>query len=168
MMVLERFMKIVDTVSEYTGRLVSFLVIPLTLFVAYDVFARYLFQAPTAWVYELTWMQNGTLFILGGAYITLHRSHIRVDIFYKKYSERTKAIFDIIVYLLIFVPVFYILMKHSFVYARDSIACLEHSMISYWQPPLYPIKSVMAIGFIVFFLAGLSDLLKSIFSLIRR
>ncbi len=168
MIVLDRFVKYVDNISEYTGRLVSFLAITLTLFTAYDVFVRYMFQAPTAWIYELTWMQNGALFMLGGAYITLHRAHIRVDILYKNFSERSKAIFDIICYLLIFLPVFYILMKHGIVYAWDSIACCEHSMVSYWQPALYPIKSVMAIGFTIFFLAGLSDLLKNIFNLIRR
>ena len=114
----------------------------------------------------MTWMQNGAFFILGGAYVTLGRSHVRVDILYRLYSARTKAIFDIILYLFIFIPVFYGLTKYSIVYAADSISILEHSMISYWQPALYPIKSIMAIGFLIFFLAGISDLLKNLLYLI--
>ena len=168
MQTLYRIIKIIDFISEYSGKLISFIVLPLTIFVAYDVFVRYIFDAPTNWVYEMTWMQNGSLFILGGAYVTLKKSHIRVDILYKKYSEKTKKFFDIVVYLLIFVPVFYIMMKHSYFYAFESISYLEHSMISYWQPPLYPIKSILFIGLTIFFLSGVSDLLKIFFSFDRQ
>lgn len=168
MSILDRIIQGIDFISEYSGKLVSLLAIPLTLFVAYDVFARYLFQAPTSWVYEMTWMQNGTLFLISGAYITLNRAHIRVDILYKNYSPRAKTIFDSVVYVLIFLPIFYILMRHGITYAWESISINEHSMVSYWQPPLYPIKTIMAIGLTTFFLSGIADLLKNIFSLVRR
>jgi TRAP-type mannitol/chloroaromatic compound transport system permease small subunit len=157
---LKKIVRRIDSISEWSGRIFSWLSLPLVLFMSYDVIMRYLFQAPTKWAYETTWMLYGALFILGGAYGLKHKLHVRVDILYNRWSPQTRAIFDLMVYILIFFPVFYILISHSIIYAYYSWEVWETSYISYWQPPVYPIKSVMVVGFVLFFLQGIAEFLR--------
>ncbi len=157
----------IEAISEWSGKICSWLSVPLVLFMSYDVIMRYLFQAPTKWAYEMTWMQYGALFILGGAYALKNKLHVRVDIFYNRWSPRNRAIFDMLTYILIFFPVFYILVKHSIIYAYYSWEVLECSYISYWQPPVYPIKTVMVVGFILFALQGMAEFIRLIFQVFR-
>lgn len=65
--------------------------VPLILGGVYEVVARYVFDAPTSWATDLTFMANGTMFILGSAYALLAGAHVRTDIFYDKYSDRTRS-----------------------------------------------------------------------------
>jgi TRAP-type mannitol/chloroaromatic compound transport system permease small subunit len=157
---LRKIVHRIDSLSEWSGKVFSWISLPLVLFMSYDVIMRYLFQAPTKWAYETTWMLYGALFILGGAYGLKHKLHVRVDILYNRWSARTRAIFDLWVYILIFFPVFYILVTHSLIYAYYSWDVWETSYISYWQPPVYPIKTVMFVGFVLFFLQGIAEFLR--------
>ena len=157
---LRKFVHRIDSISEWSGKIFSWLSLPLVVFVFYDVIMRYLFQAPTKWAYEMTWMLYGALFILGGGYGLKHKLHVRVDILYNRWAPRTRAIFDLVVYLVIFFPVFYILVSHSLIYAYYSWDLLEVSYVSYWQPPVYPIKTVMFVGFVLFALQGIAEFIR--------
>jgi TRAP-type mannitol/chloroaromatic compound transport system permease small subunit len=157
---IKKIVQRIDSISEWSGRIFSWISLPLVLFMSYDVIMRYLFQAPTKWAYEMTWMLYGALFILGGAYGLKHKLHVRVDILYNRWSPQTRAIFDLMVYILIFFPVFYILIGHSIIYAYYSWEVWETSYISYWQPPVYPIKTVMVVGFVLFALQGVAEFLR--------
>ncbi|MGB9699951.1 MAG: TRAP transporter small permease subunit [Thermodesulfobacteriota bacterium] len=158
----------IESISEWSGKIFAWLSVPLVLFMSYDVIMRYLFQAPTKWAYEMTWMQYGALFILGGAYALKHKLHVRVDIFYNRWTPRNRAIFDMVTYIVIFFPVFYILVKHSIIYAYYSWEVLECSYISYWQPPVYPIKTVMAVGFVLFTLQGIAEFIRLIYQVFKE
>ena len=143
------------------ARYAAWISLPLVVFMAYDVIMRYLFQAPTKWAYEMTWMQYGALFMLGGAYGLKYKLHVRVDIIYIRWSHPARGRFLIfLTYLFIFFPVFYILITHSFIYAYYSWEVWETSYISYWQPPVYPIKTVMCIGLVLFALQGIAEFLR--------
>jgi TRAP-type mannitol/chloroaromatic compound transport system permease small subunit len=157
---IKKIVQRIDSISEWSGRIFSWISLPLVLFMSYDVIMRYLFQAPTKWAYEMTWMLYGALFILGGAYGLKHKLHVRVDILYNRWSPQARAIFDLMVYILIFFPVFYILIGHSIIYAYYSWEVWETSYISYWQPPVYPIKTVMVVGFVLFALQGVAEFLR--------
>ena len=91
---VQKFIHRIDSISEWSGRIFAWLSLPMVVFMAYDVIMRYLFQAPTKWAYEMTWMQYGALFMLGGAYGLKYKLHVRVDIIYVRWSKRTQAIFD--------------------------------------------------------------------------
>jgi TRAP-type mannitol/chloroaromatic compound transport system permease small subunit len=164
---LKKFLNAVDAISDWSGKIACWLVVPLTMGTVYDVLMRYFFKAPTKWAYELTWMEYGALFMLGGAYALRHNVHVRVDIIYNKYPERVQYWFDALMYLIIFFPVYYILILHSSKYAIYSWKIMEHSYISYWQPPVYPIKTVMPVAFILFALQGIAEFLRSAVYAIR-
>lgn len=158
---LKKIVKLIDAISVWSGRIACWLIVPLVMGTVYDVLMRYFFESPTKWAYELTWMESGALFMLGGAYGLRHRIHVRVDVIYNRYSERTQAIFDALMYLLIFFPLYTLLIVYGTKYAAYSWKIWEHSYLSYWQPPVYPIKTVIPVAFTLFILQGIAEFIRS-------
>ena len=156
-----KMLRYIEWLSEWTGRIACWLILPLVMGTVYDVLMRYFFKAPTKWAYELTWMEYGALFMLGGAYALKHKLHVRVDVLYNKYPRKVQLWYDTLMYLLIFIPLYVILIIYSTKYAAYSWRILEHSAISYWQPPVYPIKTLMPVAFFLMFLQGICELIKT-------
>ena len=81
-----RLVRMIDKFTDTTGTWVAWLNVPLVLAVAYEVFSRYLFNAPTIWSFDVTYMLYGTIFMLGSAYALHKGAHIRTDFFFEKWS----------------------------------------------------------------------------------
>ena len=161
------FLKLIDNTSEITGRIISWLVIVLTLVLGYEIVARYLFGAPTKWAFDLSYMIGGTFFLMGEAYTLKHRQHVRIDIFYGRFSARTRAAIDVVFYLLLFFPLWGGILYTLFPYVAFSWEVGERSMQGYWQPILYPFKTVMPIGVGLFMLQGLAEFCRSLVILVK-
>src|SRR5919109_235320 len=101
---LVRTVNIIDKFTDTTGTWVAWLNVPLVLAVAYEVFARYLFNAPTIWSFDVTYMLYGTIFMLGAAFALHKGAHIRTDFFFEKWSTRTKGVIDSTAYIVFFFP----------------------------------------------------------------
>jgi TRAP-type mannitol/chloroaromatic compound transport system permease small subunit len=157
---IEKYIYYMDKTSDWVGKIACWIIVPLVLGTVYDVFMRYVFQAPTKWAYEMTWMEYGALFMLGGAYGLLHKLHVRVDVVFKNYPKRIQLWFDAAVYLFVFLPLFAILIMSSISFAAEACMIWEVSSISYWQPYIWPIKTLMPVVFILMFLQAVSELIK--------
>lgn len=162
MRVLKAITGCIDRFTDWTGRIIAWLIIPLVGITVYDVFLRYFLRAPTKWAYETMWMLYAALFILGGAYCLVKKGHISVDIFYKRLSPRAKAIYQSAIYLLLFFPLVFVLVWKGVGWAMHSWAIGEKSYLSYWRPPLYPIKSVLPVAFFLFGLQGVSEFIRNL------
>ena len=68
--------KVLDQISILSGKSFGWLIIPMVLCLVYEVFARYLFNAPTLWAYDMTYMLYGSHFMLGAAYTLAMQGHI--------------------------------------------------------------------------------------------
>ena len=99
-----RIVRVIDMFTDFTGTLVAWLNVPLVLAVAYEVIARYAFDAPTIWSFDVTYMLYGTIFMLGAAYALHKGAHIRTDFFFEKWSIKTQGIIDSIAYIVFFFP----------------------------------------------------------------
>jgi TRAP-type mannitol/chloroaromatic compound transport system permease small subunit len=95
---------VIDAVSTAAGWFAGWLVVPLAIAVAYEVVARYAFNAPIRWVSTLTFLLYGSQFMLAAAYTLLRDGHIRTDVFYGRWSAHTRAIVDAVSYVLFFFP----------------------------------------------------------------
>jgi TRAP-type mannitol/chloroaromatic compound transport system permease small subunit len=155
-------MHVVDSISEWTGRLIAWLIIPLVGGLSYEVFARYLFDAPTIWAYDTTYMLYGSHFMLGAGYTLLKKGHIRTDIFYNKFSPRLQGTIDATLYLLFFFPGIIYFLWAGAAEAIHSWSLLERSDASPWRPPLYPFKTVIPIAAFLLLIQGVSEFLKSL------
>lgn len=162
---MERYLRIVekiDKLSDWSGRIISYLVYPLVGGVAYEVIARYLFNAPTVWAYDMTYMLYGSIFMLGAAYTLLKKGHIRTDMLYNNWSPRRQAKIDAIMYLILFFPGMILYFWASLDYAVHSWVTNEKAGNSPWMPIVYPFKTVIPVTAVMLIIQGVSEFLKSV------
>ncbi len=154
-----------DTIGNLSGKIFSWMILPLMGGLTYEVIARYAFNAPTLWAYDLSYMIYGSLFMLGAGYCLLNKGHIRCDFFYQKLPPRKQGLIDAICYLSLFFPgmIFFFIVGWESAYYSLSIR--EVSEASPWRPPIYPFKMVIPISAVLLMLQGISEVLKSIWAL---
>ena len=138
-----RLVRIIDKFTDSTGTWVAWLNVPLVLVVAYEVFARYLFDAPTIWSFDVTYMLYGTIFMLGSAYALHKGAHIRTDFFFEKWSIRTKGMIDSIAFLVFFFPSIFVFFLVSGQEGWYAMLIGETSEQTPWRPILWPFKLVV-------------------------
>lgn len=151
----------IDRWSEWIGHAVMLTFIPMILGGAYEVVARYVFSAPTSWSTDVTFMANGTMYMLGGAYALLKGAHVRTDMFYDRFSDRTKGWIDLVTYLLFFLPVMVVVFYISVDDAIRAFEIKERSNAGLWQPILWPFRAVVPLMAVLLFVQGISEALKS-------
>ena len=147
----------IDRISILTGKAVSWIVPVLVLELVYDTAARYLFNAPTIWSYDISYMLYGTLFMLGAAWTLQRNEHVRIDLVADRLSPRGKAIVDIVGYLLFFFPAVGALVAYGASFSLESWMILERSGESMWQPPIYIFKTVLPVAGLLLLLQGLAS-----------
>jgi TRAP-type mannitol/chloroaromatic compound transport system permease small subunit len=128
----------------------------MTLGMAYEVGARYLFNAPTRWASGLTFMLYGSQFMLAAAYTLLRDGHIRTDVFYERWSPRTRATVDAACYVLFFLPAMLVILYAGTVEAWQAWSIRERG--GGWA--IYPFKTVIPVTAALLTLQALSQLIK--------
>ena len=157
--------KKIDAVSEWTGKVFSYLLIPLTLCVVFEVVTRYL-DHPTIWTFEMSNFLFGAHFMLVAAYGLLMKSHVSIDLVSSKFSGKTQAIVSLICYATMYLPFIAVFTYFGFAYSYNSWGMLENSWSS-WGPPLYPIKTVIPLTAVLLLLQGISEVIKTIDVLVQ-
>lgn len=160
MKVADTFCKGIDRISETTAGLAIYLVVLLTAILGYEVVARYLFSSPTKWSYDLSYMIGGTYFLLGEAYTLKKGRQVSIDIFYSRFTFRTRALIDVIFYLVFFFPLWIGIIYYLVPFVYFSFQVQERSMQGYWQPIIYPFKAVMLLGVCLLFLQGVAEFIR--------
>jgi TRAP-type mannitol/chloroaromatic compound transport system permease small subunit len=159
---MEKILRVIDAISEWTGKLGSFLIVGLAVVICYDVSLRYIFNAPTAWGFDITYMVYGVYAMLGMAYCEKLKSHVRMDMIYTLLSDRGKAWVDVICYLLLFFPGLIILTYKCGDHAVWSLLAGERSSGSVWRPLLGPFKLIITFGFVLLIFQGLASFLRAL------
>lgn len=156
----------IDAFSRWTGIVCSYLMIPLTLLVVYEVATRS-FDRPTVWTFEMSNFFYGAHFMLVAAYGLLYKSHVTVDLLSSRFTKKTQAILSLICYLFMYFPFIAVWLYFGVSYAVNSWQMWEKSW-SIWGPPLYPIKTVIPIAAAMLLLQGVSEVIKTIDVLVRE
>ena len=164
---MEKFFRIVDGLSDVVGKLASFLVVILVVSIGYDIFMRYFFAKPTSWAYDMTIMLFGGYTMLGAAYCHYHEGHVRMDLIYGTLSPKRKATIDVICYILLFFPLFIVLLYKCGEHAIWSLTSSERASASVWRPPLAPFKLTIAFGILLFLLQGIVQFLRSLMIVLK-
>ena len=157
----------IDTFNEKFGIYSSYLVLPLIGVVVWEVMMRYGFNAPTSWAFELTVFLYGAHYCFALAFAHKHNTHVAIDIFEARLAERPRTILRVVTNAVLFLPTIGLLTYYICVLAANSWQQWEHASSS-WAPPIYPVKTLMAFGFILFFLQGVAKLLQDIRSLKKK
>jgi TRAP-type mannitol/chloroaromatic compound transport system permease small subunit len=152
----------IDRFTDRVGVLVAWLNLPLVLAVSYEVIARYLFSAPTIWVFDVTYMLYATIFMMGAAYALHKGAHIRTDFFFERWTTRTKGVIDSVAYLVFFFPSLLLFLVVSGDEAWYAFKISETSEQTPWRPILWPFKTVVPATCLLLIIQGVSETLKSL------
>jgi TRAP-type mannitol/chloroaromatic compound transport system permease small subunit len=128
----------------------------------YEVFTRLILGSPTVWTFETTRFLFVPLIMLALGFTLLFRGHATIDLFYVKFSSKVRAIVDSITLMVFLFPGSIIMFLNAYKQTSMSWASLERTA-SAFNVAVYPVKTIVPIGFALLILAGISFLIKNIY-----
>lgn len=158
---MQRVVDLIDSLNERLGHAVSWLTTLLVVLISIDVFVRYFLRTSAAWVMELEWHLFGLIFLVGAGYAFRHDRHVRVDLFYANFRARDQALVNLVGNLLFLLPWSALIMYASWFYALEAYYDGEASPNPGGLAYVYPIKFAIPLGFLLLFLQGVADTLRS-------
>ena len=163
-----RFTDAIEWVNIRAGEFVAYWAVISVFGYYYEVIARFAFNSPTNWLHESMFLMYGMQYMIAGAYAYQSDQHVRVDVFYVKFSTRGKAIADIITSVFFFIFVVTLLVT-SWRFAMDSFNPGGTGEVSFteWGVQYWPVKLMMPIGAALLLLQGISKLTKDVIILTR-
>ncbi len=153
----------IDTFADWFGRGLAWLVLALVVVVVMEATRRYVFNAPSIWAYDVSYMLYGAIFMLGAGVTLRFQGHIRTDLFYKDWSPRTQAGVDLTFYLLLFFPGLLFFGLAGYEQAARSFAISERAAASFWRPILWPYRAVIPLTAFLVALQGVSEVIKAFY-----
>lgn len=164
--VLMRIVAPIEAMSRWSGRTVSFLILAMMGVVVYEVISRYVFSSPTNWAQETT-TQLFVWCALVGAYTHVRAGHVRMDLFYRRLSTKTKAWLDFFTGIL---ALGYLgtLLAIASGFAATSWKIHEFSGWSSWAPPLYPFKTAIALAVALLLVQQIAVLMRCLAFIMTR
>lgn len=160
-------MRVLEAISEWSGRLLAWLLLLMVLVTFAVVVLRYGFQLGWIAMQESVLWMHGMVLMLGSAYTLRHEAHVRVDVFYRGFAPRTRAWVDLAGTVFLLLPVCGFVLWSGWGYAADSWALGESSREAGGLPALYLLKTVIPLAAILLALEGIT-LAATSFIALRR
>lgn len=151
---------ILDTVTEWTGRIVSWLTLFMVLTVTLVLILRNWFDLSAIALQESVNYMHAAVFMLGAAFALKHNDHVRVDVFYQNFSAKKKAVINILGFLFLLLPVCLFIFIYCKDYVLFSWALNEGSNQPGGIPYMYLLKSLLLAMPITLIIQGFADSLK--------
>jgi len=155
----------VDEVSTFIGKAGAWAIVALTLAICYEVFSRYILQAPTTWAFDVSYMLYGVLFLLAGPYALARNGHVRGDFLYREWKPVTQARLDLVLYFVFFFPGILALCYAGFTFANFSWFIFERSANSPNGPYVFPFKSLIPLVGGLMVIQGASEVVRCVLCL---
>ena len=150
----------IEELNARIGQTFGWCVIVLILSAVYEIFIRYVFDAPTVWAYDIMMQMYGALFLMAGPYALTKDSHVRFDVFYRSLSVGNQARLDLFLYITFFLPGMLSLVWFGWEISIDS---WRHQEIS-WNSPariqVYYFKTLIPIAGGLFIIQGIAECMR--------
>lgn len=150
----------VDRINGFAGEFVAFWSIIAVFVYYYEVLARYVFNSPTNWAHESMFLMFGMQYLIAGGFALREDSHVRVDVVYLMFSDRMKAIVDVVTSIFFFIFTGALLWT-GWVFFMDSYSVNEVSFTE-WAIQYWPVKLAIPVGGALLLAQGLSKVIKDI------
>lgn len=153
-------MQIVDSVTEWAGRIATSFVLIVMAILALEVVLRYGFNRPTSWAWPISIQFAAAFGLIAGSYTLLHRGHVRVDVVYSRFSPKVKAVVDLVLSIPFFLFCGVLLwlggeMAWVSLMARE----VKVEAITY---PFYPLKVLLVVACFLLFLQGVNQFIHNL------
>jgi TRAP-type mannitol/chloroaromatic compound transport system permease small subunit len=159
---VQRLILAIDQLSKTVGHAFAWCIVILALGTGYEVLVRYVFNDPTSWAFDLSYLMYGAVFYMAGAYALSRAGHVRADMFYRKWRPRTQAVVELVLYVLFFFPGILALIVAGGAYGFESMRLKEVSVNSPAGVPIWPLKMMIQVGAALIALQGLAEVLRCI------
>lgn len=160
MQALRLFLAIIDKTNMIIAKITSWTVILIIAATVYEVVMRYVFTAPTMWVFEFNYLTHGAYFMLLGAYTLAVGGHVKVDIIQNRYSARTRAIIDLVTAPVVFIFLG-LMIWYGGVFAMNSFGFRE-TLSTAWAPPVWPVKMVIPFAALLVALQAVAKFIRDL------
>jgi len=155
---------IIESTTEWFGRIASWLVLAMVLLICYDVAMRYLFQQGSVALQELEWHLFALIFLLGSAYTLKHDEHVRVDIVYQSrfMSDKSRAWINILGTVFFLIPFCTLILITSWPFIENAFYYNEGSPDPGGLPYRFILKGSLLVAFGLLVLQGIANALRNI------
>jgi TRAP-type mannitol/chloroaromatic compound transport system permease small subunit len=150
----------IESLSIWVGRAFAWCIMILTLAVSYEVFVRYVLNAPTVWAFDVMIQMYGALFLMAGPYALAQDGHVRADVIYRLLPVRWQARLDLLLYMIFFFPGMLALFWFGWEIASDSWRYKEVSINSPAGVQVYFFKTLIPIAGFLLILQGIAECLR--------
>tara|TARA_B100001758_G_scaffold237244_1_gene239124 strand:- start:17 stop:499 length:483 start_codon:yes stop_codon:yes gene_type:complete len=151
-----------EKIIKKIGDICSWLSFILVILISLDVFLRYVFNFSSASLYELEWHMFAVIFMVGSSLTLQKDEHVRVDVFYNKFSDKGKNIINLIGNIIFLLPFSLIIFYTSIPFVEDSFKILESSPDPGGLPFRFLIKSIIPISFLLLAIQGVLNVFKNL------
>ncbi len=159
---MNKFLHFVDSLSVWVGKCFAWCIVVLTFATCYEVFVRYVLNAPTVWAFDMSVQMYGSLFVMAGAYALAQDAHVRGDVLYRLMTQRTQATVDLVLYIIFLLPAVFALTWYGYGFAADSWFYKEVSWSSPARIQIYFFKTLIPVAGVLIFLQGLAESIRCI------
>jgi len=149
---------IIDKTIKFLGYITAFILAILVILVVYDATARYLFSTGSITLQELEWHLFDVIILFGIAYTLRENAHVRVDIFYASFSQKTKAIINIISSVFFILPFSFLIIYIGIDFVTLSFIQNESSSNPGGLEYRYLVKALLPLSFIFLSLQTIKDI----------
>ena len=153
---------LLEKIIKKIGDKCSWLSFILVILISLDVFLRYVFNFSSASLYELEWHMFAVIFMIGSSLTLQKDEHVRVDVFYNKFSDKGKNIINLIGNIIFLLPFSLVIFYTSIPFVEDSFRVLESSPDPGGLPFRFFIKSIIPISFLLLALQGILNVYKNL------
>ena len=156
-----------ESFIDWSGRTVSWLSLILVVVTFIVVVLRYIFDSGSIALQETTTYLHATIFLVGMAYTLQQDAHVRVDIFYTRFSRQTKAWINLFGALFLLLPFMLFISWISWQYIVDSWSVLEGSREAGGLPGVFILKSLILVMTFLLSLQALTQVARNIQTVLR-
>lgn len=152
----------IDKINRISGKIVSWTILFMALFMFSTVILRYMFSMGWVWMQDTVVYLHGFVFMLAGGYTLLADEHVRIDIVYRPLPEKKKAIVNIFGTLFLLFPTCFVIFYYSYPYVIDSWSIFEPSKETGGLPGVFLLKTAILLLPAQLALQGISKIIRDV------
>ena len=159
---LQKMVSTIDCFTEWLGRTIAWLTLVMVILTCSVVVMRYFLEIGSIALQESITYLHALVFLMGAAYTLKHGGHVRVDIFYQKFSPKRQALVNLIGGLVFLIPVTLLILLFCWDYVGNSWAIRETSGEGNGLPFVYLLKSLLIAMPLTLLLQGIAETLRNL------
>lgn len=168
MVILSYIMRAINLVNRLMGNVFIWLSVGIVLVCFWVVIERYVLGTTRLWMQDLYPWMNGVMFTAVAGYALYRNDHVRVDIFYRPASTKTKAWMDAVGVLVFLLPFAWVVWNYTFIFVQRSWRLYEGSANPGGMPGLFILKTFILVFAVTIAIQGIAMLIRSILLIAGR